>query len=116
MDILDEMLCKQRVFMERISRKHPEYGCMTKVERLKGLSNFLIDESLELKNELGYMYNDEKKWWKSNIDYDRVLEEFIDTFHIVLQMAIELDLSATDVFNLYCKGLDMNNKRQDNEY
>ncbi len=114
--MLNEMLILQQKFSERIVKNYPKYRNMTKLERLKGLSNFLIDEVLELKNELGYMYNDEKKWWKKNINYFKVTEEFIDIVHVVLQMAIELDLDADDIFGIYEHKMEENNKRQDNEY
>ena len=113
---LEEMLKKQAEFTDRMVAEHLKYANMLSTERLKGLSNFLIDEALEMKSELGYMYNDEEKWWKAKINSARVRSEFIDIFHVVLQMAIELDLSADDIFDAYIKKMDINIKRQDYGY
>jgi len=113
---LEEMLRKQAEFTDRMVAEHLKYANMLSTERLKGLSNFLIDEALEMKSELGYMYNDEEKWWKTRVNYNKLKEEFIDIFHVVLQMAIELNLNADEIFNAYMKKMDTNVKRQDYGY
>jgi len=113
---LEEMLRIQAEFTDRMIREHSNYATMLKRERLKGLSNFLIDEALEMKSELGYMHNDEEKWWMTRLDYDNVEEEFIDILHVVLQIAVELDLSASKIFDAYTKKMEINIKRQDNRY
>lgn len=115
-NMLHEMLKKQSEFSERIVEEHQRYRDMTQRERLKGLSNFLIDEALEMKNALGYMYNDEEKWWKTTIDYDDVKEEYMDIIHVVLQIALELGLNADAIFNAYNKKMNVNIERQEDGY
>jgi len=115
-DNLEEMLRMQGEFTDRMRVEHSKYKVMLKRERLKGLCNFLIDEALEMKRELGYMHNDEEKWWMTTLNYIYVEEEFIDILHVVLQMAVELELHENKIFNAYRKKMETNIKRQDSGY
>lgn len=114
------MLQKQEELQERLGY---DFNSMTREEItafLKEFSIHLTQELHELLYELPYF-----KPWKdySAITVDeyedgmeKARKEFIDLFHFVLNMALALDLSANDIYNMYMDKNKENHERQDNGY
>lgn len=58
------------------------------------------------------------KWWAKyqQFDMQNARVEVVDLFHFLISLAQTLDMSADDIFNLYCNKHRINHQRQDNGY
>ena len=123
-DFLDEMLKIQEHFQTK--------NCYRPL--IKDLADSIMIEGGELSVESG------SKWWKKYIeDKDRwgklsheeaynyireveatniasIKEEAIDILHFWLCICLELSLSSKDIFELYCKKMNVNIDRQKSDY
>ncbi len=58
------------------------------------------------------------KWWAKyqKFDLQNARVEVVDLFHFLISLAQTLDLSAEDVYRLYCEKHAVNHLRQDSGY
>ncbi len=58
------------------------------------------------------------KWWAKyqQFDMQNARVEVIDLFHFLISLAQVLDMSADDVYTLYCSKHRVNHQRQDSGY
>jgi len=58
------------------------------------------------------------KWWAKyqKFDMQNARVEVIDLFHFLISLAQTLDMSADDVYQLYCAKHKVNHARQDSGY
>lgn len=58
------------------------------------------------------------KWWAKyqTFDMQNARVEVIDLFHFLISLAQTLDMSAHDVYTLYCNKHRVNHERQDSGY
>ena len=113
-----------------ISWESQEFTYLPGQERIKAWMNHVIAEAIEVKESLGYTYNDQLKLWKNEIDWEHVLEEFADILHFLLAAWMEVimhtdkemagiamvDDIAQRIFNDYKNKLLINHARQDQGY
>jgi hypothetical protein len=82
-------------------------------ERARMLIYRVAEEMFEAGNCL------RNKAWKQSqvpVDSDHFLEELADATHFLVQLYIELGLTAEDVCNLYFKKSEVNKFRQETKY
>jgi len=118
--MLQEMMDKQLELQERLGY---DFSNMTKEEitaYIKEFSIHLNQEVNEMLYELPYF-----KPWKDYSqltveEYDNAMDkarkEFIDVMHFVLNIGIALDMSATDIYDMYMDKNKENHCRQDEGY
>ena len=80
------------------------------------LATAIKGEVIELQEALGYLPDGMKKWWKKSTNYDHVFEESIDVLHFLLSFWNHLEVSAEDVWKEYDRKMEINFKRQDENY
>ncbi len=112
MDMLEEIFDMQKEYLKILSLKHNEFTAYSKEERVSRLCIAIIHEACELQDLT------EWKWWKNKHGFDtsKAREELVDILHFVIQIALELDMSANDLFNEYKKKNIINRERQVNDY
>ena len=118
--MLEEMLRKQEELQERLGY---DFRIMTQEEitaYIKEFSIHLTQELHEMLAELPYF-----KGWKDYTQLGeediqealkRAREEYIDMFHFVLNIALALDMSGKDIYDMYMTKNKENHKRQDEGY
>lgn len=84
--------------------------------RINALMNFFISEVREVKGALGFLHNDQVKWWKNQIEWEHVFEETIDIFHVLLATWLLMNKNPLQVYNKYIEKWQINHDRQDNGY
>jgi dimeric dUTPase (all-alpha-NTP-PPase superfamily) len=112
MDMLEEIFNMQREYLKILSLKRDEFIAYSKEERISMLCTAIIHEACELQGLTGW------KWWKSKHEFDtsKAKEELIDILHFVIQIALELDMSAKDLLDEYRRKNIINRDRQINGY
>ena len=118
--MLDKMLQKQEELQERLGY---DFGSMTQEEitvYIKEFSIHLTQELHEMLHVLPYF----KPWMDYSAmtveEYETGMEEarkeFIDMFHFMLNIALALDMSDKDIYDMYMEKNKENHKRQDEGY
>ena len=114
---LDEMFYKQRELINKIKSDKPEF--FTGPEPFEGyrifmLASFLQHEAEELKMETSW------KWWKAKENYKIDIEnrkvEIADMWHVLMQLTMEVGMTADDVLAAVNKKREENFKRQEERY
>ena len=84
----------------------------SKEDRISALATAIVHESVELQRVTNW------KWWKKPIDFDeqQAREEIIDIWHFLVQAAIELKMTPSDIVNEYSTKNKINRQRQKNGY
>lgn len=95
-------------------------------ERIKAWMNHLIAEAIEVKEAIGYTYNDQLKHWKKSINWDSVFEECEDALHFLLAAMMDIahwiygcetvEEMTELIFEKYKEKLLINHARQDQGY
>lgn len=118
--MLDRMLQKQEELQKRLGY---DFRSMTQEEitaYIKEFSIHLTQELHEMLYELPYF-----KPWKdyramTTEEYENSMNnarmEFIDMLHFMLNIALALDMSGKDIYNMYMAKNKENHKRQDEGY
>ena len=118
--MLEEMLRKQEELQERLGY---DFRIMTQEEITAYIKEFSIHLTQEL-HEMLYVLPHFKPWksYKAMTveEYEASMEEarkeFIDLFHFVLNIALALDMSGKDIYDMYMTKNKENHKRQDDGY
>jgi len=107
-DKLQILLEKQSQLINFISNRKEWYKRATKEEFLFVMTYALIDEAVEFIHELNW------KPWKGKhlINYEKLKEELIDILHFWLTLAVELNLTAEDIVEIYTAKNKVNVNRQ----
>ncbi len=118
--MLEEMLRKQKELQERLGY---DFSSMTQEEIIAYIKEFSIHLTQEL-HEMLYALPYFKPWkdykamtteeYENSINNAR--KEFIDMFHFMLNVALALDMSGKDIYNMYMAKNKENHKRQDEGY
>jgi len=133
LDKLKDLFTKQKDFDDRVqsdsrlpSWSEPEFiqhdGFKIKNKYIEGqrrinaLLNFMQSEVSEAKEALGFLANDQVKWWKNTIKWDHFMEETIDILHVLLSIWLNINATSDDVYNEYKRKWAINHSRQDNKY
>jgi len=116
--MLQKMLYKQ----EELQRRLKAIDFVDEEARttyIKEHAQYLDQELHEMLRELQYF----KKWktydWsdtEKGLRKDNAREEFIDAFHFMLNIALALELTAEDIYRIYCYKNKINHERQSNNY
>ena len=123
-DLLKAMFARQKALEERynvIEKKNGEQIPELPLDphtfegqrRMRSIIYRITEELYEAGNCLR-----NKAWKTSHVvcDYDHFLEEISDMVHFVLQLYIELGLTAEDMCNLYFRKAKVNDFRQKSNY
>lgn len=117
-DNLEAMLEMQKALQDRL-------GSLTftseleKTNFIKAHAQYCDQELHEMLRELKYFKSWKKYPWTPEEEAQRLAnarEEFIDSFHFILNIAIVLGLDSNSMFALYAKKNNINHERQDNNY
>jgi len=91
--------------LEEIFRLQKEYLATVRFERypnsleerISALCTAIIHEAAELQDLTSW------KWWKTfrGFDKEKAKEELIDILHFLVQICIEMDLTPSDLLELY---------------
>lgn len=106
-DKLETIINEQRKLSEKIGPS----GTLS--DRVFLVSSALVHEAIELQRETNW------KWWKKDtpLEIKKMKVEFIDIFHFVIQLAIELGMDADEILAVYLEKNKINHERRDsNEY
>ena len=128
---IEGLLALQEAFDKKV-QGDPRFANLDKRHKLNSLANFMISESQEFKECLGFLFNDTDKWWKNhdstssgafqtwipvdNTNYDHLLTESIDMLHVLLSIWSNMGVKANDVVNAYIEKNKINFERQNNNY
>ena len=106
MDKLDTIFEMQAKLNEYIIEKRSLN--FTKEEWVQKRILAMIDETSELLNEINY------KWWKNPkpIDENAVKEEVVDILHFFIGIALDVGLSADEMYKIYLSKNKENYLRQ----
>lgn len=118
--MLDKMLQKQEELQERLGY---DFGSMTQEETTVYIKEFSIHLTQEL-HEMLHVLPYFKPWMDYSAmtveEYETGMEEarkeFIDMFHFMLNIALALDMSDKDIYDMYMEKNKENHKRQDEGY
>lgn len=118
--MLDKMLQKQKELQERLGY---DFSRMTQKEITAYIKEFSIHLTQEL-HEMLYVLPYFKPWKDYSTmtaeEYEAGMEEarkeFIDIFHFMLNIALALNMSDKDIYNMYMAKNKENHKRQDEGY
>ncbi len=94
-DKLDRVYELQKAFDKRISGR---LGVKTDKETwVKRMATFMMTESVELLDAVNW------KWWRDRhkIDWNNVIEESMDMFHILLSLWNHLNLTTDEIVRYY---------------
>lgn len=68
-------------------------------------------EAVELENSLLW------KWWsKDKVDLQNARVEIVDMLHFLISLSLASGMTAEDLYLMYCKKHEVNNKRQEQGY
>ena len=109
MDKLETILNLQKDLAKELDS--PTYPVAT-AERISVLSTAIIHESVELQRLTNW------KWWKkpTQFDFELAKEELIDIWHFVLQVTLELGMTADDLVKYYTLKNKINIQRKKLNY
>ena len=118
--MLEEMLRKQEELQERLGY---DFSSMTQEEITAYIKEFSIHLTQEL-HEMLYVLPYFKPWKDYRAmtveEYEASMKEarkeFIDLFHFVLNIALALNMSGKDIYDMYMAKNKENHKRQDEGY
>ncbi len=118
--MLDKMLQKQKELQERLGY---DFDSMTQEEITAYIKEFSIHLTQEL-HEMLHVMPYFKPWMEYSTmtveEYETGMEEarkeFIDMFHFMLNIALALDMSDKDIYDMYMEKNKENHKRQDEGY
>lgn len=122
-DSLKKIFDLQKGLQERLGRM-----ALSREADMKGKSNMIIQEIFYLNTELSELmyempfknwksYNDEElKDWANTEHRNNTLEEYIDALHFFINIALVLNFSPEEVFEMYKEKNRINHKRQDRNY
>jgi len=118
--MLEEMLRKQEELQERLGY---DFSSMTQEEITAYIKEFSIHLTQEL-HEMLYVLPYFKPWKDYRAmtveEYEASMKEarkeFIDLFHFVLNIALALNMSGKDIYDMYMTKNKENHKRQDEGY
>jgi dimeric dUTPase (all-alpha-NTP-PPase superfamily) len=103
--------------LDLIFKKQKQLQTKMKYE-LKWQENISINV-LAAKVELTELLQ-ETNWrpWKTikEIDKNKLIEEYIDIIHFIINLALLLDITPSKLYNEYCKKNEINHKRQQQKY
>lgn len=118
--MLDRMLQKQKELQERLGY---DFSSMTQEEITAYIKEFSIHLTQEL-HEMLYVLPYFKPWkdysamtveeYKAGMEEAR--KEFIDMLHFMLNIALALNISSKDIYNMYIAKNKENHRRQDEGY
>ena len=120
MNQLQKVLDTQTELQNRLGNNIKEMTEQQKTAYVKNNVFFVTEELHEMTRELPYV-----KEWK---DYSQLSgediarrkelaqEEFIDVFTFLMNIALTLELTADEIYDLYFQKNKVNHKRQDNGY
>lgn len=120
MNKLQKVLDTQTELQNRLGNNIKEMTEQQKTAYVKNNVFFVTEELHEMTRELPYV-----KEWK---DYSQLSgediarrkelaqEEFIDVFTFLMNIALTLELTADEIYDLYFQKNKVNHKRQDNGY
>jgi len=111
-DMFDEMFSLQAVLNKRIGVDTANMPEEKKTEWILNYCRAMSQEIAELTDSVPW------KWWAGYQTFDRqnARVEIVDLFHFLISLAQVLDMSASDVRDLYCKKHAVNQQRQDSGY
>ncbi len=118
--MLEEMLRKQEELQERLGY---DFSSMTQEEITAYIKEFSIHLTQEL-HEMLYVLPHFKPWKdyramtveECEASMEEAKKEFIDLFHFVLNIALALNMSGKDIYDMYMTKNKENHKRQDEGY
>ena len=118
--MLDKMLQKQKELQECLGY---DFRSMTQEEITAYIKEFSIHLTQEM-HEMLYVLPYFKPWkdysamtveeYKAGMEEAR--KEFIDMFHFMLNIALALNMSSKDIYNMYMAKNKENHRRQDEGY
>jgi len=111
-EALDKMFDLQAELNRRIGVDTTMLAPEQKVEWVLNYCRAMQQEIAELTDSVPW------KWWAKyqKFDMQNARVEVIDLFHFLISLAQTLDMSAADVFELYCAKHKVNHARQDSGY
>ena len=96
-----------------------EGGELWSISGGKWWKNYLKDDSPTPNKPRGALSLKVKKWYLDTVEdenFNKILEESIDILHFLLCVWIKLDVTPQHIFKEYCKQMDVNKTRQENNY
>lgn len=109
-DKLDAIFRMQKIFADQLKSE----GKFPYKEELavKELCIAMSHEVHELQNTTSW------KWWKKPKYFDTkaAREELVDIFHFAIHCALELEMTAEDLLDVYTMKMSINKQRQENGY
>jgi len=107
-DKYDEIYQRQKELMDYLAQKREWYRNANVFEKIRVTILSIIDELMELLHELPW------KPWKNlfELNREKVIEEFADLLHFVIQLQILLGISPEVAYKYYIKKREVNFKRQ----
>ena len=112
-DWLAEMFARQAALNQRIGVDTMALaGEEKKTEWVLNYCRAMQQELAELTDSVPW------KWWAKyqKFDMQNARVEVVDLFHFLISLAQVLDMSAEDVYHLYCDKHAVNHQRQDSGY
>ena len=112
-DWLEEMFVRQAALNQRIGVDTTALaGEEKKTEWVLNYCRAMQQELAELTDSVPW------KWWAKyqKFDMQNARVEVVDLFHFLISLAQVLDMSAEDVYQLYCDKHAVNHQRQDSGY
>lgn len=112
MDMLVDMFEKQAAMQRRMGFNHAEMSPEERTAYIKEYTLHCTHEMHEMLQKLPYF----KAWKRYNdteIHYE-VLEELIDAWHMFMNVALALGLTADQFYDIYTYKNNVNHQRQDN--
>lgn len=120
-DYLQKLIDKQIKF-DKTVQDDERFRDLDKREKINALLNFMVSEVYEVKEDLGFLWNDQDKWWKNrhysdNTDYEHVREEMIDVLHVWLSIAHRIGFDTSEkIMKKYIEKNKINFNRQELKY
>ena len=111
-DMLRELFAKQKELNLRIGVDTDHLTEENKTEWILNYCRAMTQELAELTDSVPW------KWWAKYQEFDEqnAKVEVIDLFHFLISMALVLDMTADDVYDLYMQKNKVNHVRQDSGY
>lgn len=120
MNKLQEVLNTQTQLQNRLGNNIKEMTEQQLTAYVKNNVFFVTEELHEMTRELPYVkeWKDYSKLTDEDIAHRKELaqEEFIDVFTFLMNIALSLELTADEIYDLYFQKNKVNHSRQDNGY
>ena len=120
MNKLQEVLNTQTQLQNRLGNNIKEMTEQQLTAYVKNNVFFVTEELHEMTRELPYVkeWKDYSKLTSEDIARRKELaqEEFIDVFTFLMNIALSLELTADEIYDLYFQKNKVNHSRQDNGY